>query len=1413
MRIKYSKLSKELKFYRNTEINIVDSKDNFKSGNLILTQFGSTNEFINFYNDKILYPLNINGYHEPKFIKSKILHNRRFENQNQLVNQKTIKETCKTIRYAKPYLKNYSGLNTFYNMSFDNECFNKVFGSKLFRAKLQLYKDFLIERIRDISQGYNKVFMVIKPTKALSSNDFNDFSIMMYYLLYYDMLTESDFKDIEFLFYADTPKIVFKIKISSKKETNFRKFSKFINILAKLNSGEQLSNDEQTELLSDENNEKVEPDTEIPSNNKAINPAINKVIDAPIKDKLDDKPSVNNSKDVSTNQQSTKNIKSNTNNQKVVKNITQDELDILDKIDDEEEIEINQQEPDEPDLSDELKNNDDFLKYVDDIKKQQLDAQLKEKIAKKVEVLKQKQDKIFNGEYSVENILHNYEHKELETEEIKVETLNHEIKHSKLKDMDKNYNEFQFEKDVMATFLHFNEELDFPMFVTSYEKTNTSDEFSKKETLDIALEDVNGVKHNIKIDIPTIIDDSFMYLNNGKKTICKQLTLLPILKTAPDTVQVTSSYSKMFLTRYGRKVNSNIDKLRKFITKDVHNYFPKLEIKTGNNKGNNNKFINTLEFEEISSFTLDIKINNKYFFNFNRNAIEDDIFNSKVVDTLDGIVGENEYPIGYSKVDNSIYVCNLNDSKVYCKTKSNTISSFLSIYDCLANLMGNEINPEIPKLIAGYPTGKRFMYTRVAIIGCDIPLVLLMGFYFGLEKVLKAYNINYEFSEKRINEYKDSHSMIEFDDGFLYVPLNPIRNGLLVNGLTEIPTKEFKFHQFNDKEIYLNIFELLYGSRNKSKGFYNFITEFLDPITINVLDSLKLPTKMLDILLYGNTLLEDTTYSKLNNINNYRIRSTEIIAAHLYEIVANGVKEYKDAYKNGQKKKIFIPQDKLIKKVLESPLIDEYSVLNPVLEAEKLGSITFKGLTGINLDQAFTTDIREYDKSMVGCLGINTPDSDKVGVVRQLSYNPKIMNNRGIINGEMTYEDMTAADMMTPAELLSPFTNTHADPPRIGMQVTQAKHVIPTAKQSRPLFGTGMEKTLPYILGSDFVYKAKQDGIVEKIDEKLELMTIKYKDGTTDVVDLSPLQSKNSNGGFYITNKKEPLVKVGQKFKKSDLLAVNPQYFLGSGNDVSFTSGLLTKIAMHSGDYTLEDSSIITNSLSKKLTSKITMMKEINLPVNTNIISMKKKGEKVKTGEPILVFEHAFQDADANTLLDGLSDEYTDILAELGTNKITSKYTGEIVDIKIFYNKEINEFLPNTQKVIKSYIKEIEEKRKIVEASDNKSLILPATNKLARDKIGNNTLDGLYIQYFIRYEDELSIGDKISFFTAIKTVVADVIADEEEPYTDLRPDEPIEAVFSPLSVVSRMTNDIFNAMYLNKVLIELKRKVGEIYKG
>ena len=68
------------------------------------------------------------------------------------------------------------------------------------------------------------------------------------------------------------------------------------------------------------------------------------------------------------------------------------------------------------------------------------------------------------------------------------------------------------------------------------------------------------------------------------------------------------------------------------------------------------------------------------------------------------------------------------------------------------------------------------------------------------------------------------------------------------------------------------------------------------------------------------------------------------------------------------------------------------------------------------------------------------------------------------------------------------------------------------------------------------------------------------------------------------------------------------------------------------------------------------------------------------------------------------------------------------------------------------------------------------------------------------------------YFTSLKSVICDVIKEDESPYSDFHPEENVNCIFTPLSIVSRMTMDLYFSLFSNKALIELKKQFLEIMK-
>ena len=360
-----------------------------------------------------------------------------------------------------------------------------------------------------------------------------------------------------------------------------------------------------------------------------------------------------------------------------------------------------------------------------------------------------------------------------------------------------------------------------------------------------------------------------------------------------------------------------------------------------------------------------------------------------------------------------------------------------------------------------------------------------------------------------------------------------------------------------------------------------------------------------------------------------------------------------------------------------------------------------------------------------------------------------------------------------------------------------------------------MNKTLAYMISDDFCFKAKKAGKVEKIDNANKVAILQYNDGTKDAIDLSDKLDKNSGMGFYIHQVFKMVYSEGESFDANDVLAYNPSYFTGKGKNVDYQPGALAKVAIAAGDFAFEDSTMIAESLSKKCAAKDNMLKACSLGKNATIYSIVKEGDKVVTGDNLIEFTSSFDDPDTADFLQALSGKLSDEdLSEITHETIKAKYTGEITRVEILYNCPFEELSPSLQKLIKDFKKKLENRAKAVEGVPHEAVHIPPLKQTDAKKSGKAEFPeggGVIINIWIEYIDEMGMGDKLTYNTALKGVISRVLTMDEAPLCDYRAEEPIEAILTPTGVISRMTTDIYSTLFGYKVLVECGKQIREIW--
>ena len=1336
----------------------------------------------------------------------RIIYNDRLKVRKDVLNlYDIIAPQVSYIKYTYPDIEKYLNRNLFIDYYYYNELFfkNNTWVSK---KGMNLYKDFMSRLIDSPSlkkSGYTKktIFIPVKDWDTTHNDKSWDYRInlspisIIYYLLYNDMERALSliFRDINVVFVGNNS--YFKINFSELDNKKYKayatKFKKFINIICK---NEEFDDEDIDTTLDNGTPDAIKAsivDKIEQSKGVDITPQIVKVEDKK-KELSKNKNIAVPDKEFTTSQdKANKDIiakNSNEENDKVVSKGTLNQKKTDSDLNTEKDLDTLASAI--VDASDRSASEEEAINDLDKdyIKKilMDLDSKAEDKVditSGRASRISELDKKLMTNEVkgrTVKDILEE-KPKEDEVTSLNIASPNEEWKDLKFVNFNK---DFDIDKYIIEIFKFF-ETTSRPISIRNIEVTNNSTSEDRVELYKVEMEDYRGKRFTIKLDIPIMVDNRFL-LRGNNKSIQTQFFNMPIIKTDLDTCQIISNYMKIFVRRFGTGSGKSLLTTSKFI-KAASKY-----------NGRNIKFIYGDNTKICTKYELPIDYIDLAGI-FSRIETKDFIiyFNQDEIRSLYTIEEEKGIPFAFYKKQNEIKYLDLN----YTTVTQTLISMLLYENRDFYDLFKSASHPSV------------CTYSRASIMNSEIPLVVICAYHEGLRKVLEKANIKYRLVASLTKEARENYTedRIKFKDGYLIYDLN-YESSLLLNGLKDCPTEFFELSDIDNKNMYLEFLDS-FGGRIKADGLENFYDLEIDPITKKVLEFYKFPTDYVSILLYANALLADNKYIKHTDTSSRRLRRYELIAVYTYKVLADEYASYANQLKHSREAAEFsVKQSAVIDKFLTDSITSDDSCINALRDLETTNAITTKGPSGMNTDRAYSLDKRTYDESMLNVLGMSTGFAANVGITRQATMNANIEGELGYvksIHGDT--EKMNTASTLTATEALTPFGTTRDDPIRTAMTFIQtAKHAVRTEDSDPLLVTNGADEALPYLSSDKFAFKAKNNGKIQEINNSYILVS--YDDGSKDYINLEESIEKNSDGGYYVPLKLDAIDKlqVGSKIKKNQILAYDKYSYsnsVGESDNIAYNIGKLAKVAIINTDEGFEDSGIITESMAKKLATRVNLKFEVTLDKNTNIISMAKVGDHIECRDSLLVYQSPFDDEDTNALLKSLAQ---DDVSELGKRKLVSEVTGTLKGIKIYRTVELDEMSDSLRKIVSDYEKPLIQKEKILKANNidisqiPAHYVLPPTGKLKK------AVDAVVIEFYVEYLDTVGIGDKVVYFSANKAVEKNVIPLGKEPYTDFRPNEKIDAFVSEVSIDKRMVTSSINYGALQKLMIELDRSVKDI---
>lgn len=879
---------------------------------------------------------------------------------------------------------------------------------------------------------------------------------------------------------------------------------------------------------------------------------------------------------------------------------------------------------------------------------------------------------------------------------------------NKASDFRRQYSSRLLKKDTVSSLSALEKHPVYPMVLQDIKFIESKETLNFKTTIEATFKDSKGKTVVVPLDIPLLNEDGKSYLIEGTKYVLyNQLVTKPILKVKPDTVAITTNYNKWFMYRFGEegthtKHNKVIRELNILLNKDTDGF------SVGRRNADDKNLINTTyELDAISSTfgVINVKNDKFYFVDCNWTRDVQKVFDAKYNNK------QGEFTVvGFNTKNDKIFVTNRRTQVFLFDTISNELVNTGKTYL-------DFVIDKIPSKILKKPT--RNTFTRINVVGQKIPLILFLMTGYSLKTILSTYNVKYTvFSPEETVRETNETIRLKLADGTILLFIDTLEKQLLLNGITKLNDIE----KFTMTDLFKKVDNPIIRENltaNTIRGCVNSLRNMIDPITESILRQELLPTEILEVCLYANTLLRDDKFKKTNDFSSYRLRGEETFPAMIYRYMRIEQDKFAEAYKRNPRLSFSVNKTQIMRDVITNlPNFSTMASANQYMEMNEAEKVVFTGFLGLNSSESLTLDMRSPDASQEGIIDVNAiVDSSKAGAIKYGTMNIGIKNLRGNFSFEKIDDFSSKLSYSSSSE---PFIASRADASRVAMSAIQQRHFLPLEEfYDAPLVRTGTEEVAKHTLSSDFVIKANTDGVVTKIDTDNKIVYITDKSGAVSEVSYKEKNLHNGGAGFYHQNsyKLEDTIKVNSKVNKGTVLALNTGVFKNS----TICNGKLLRVTYAPHPNLLEDASLLSDKIANQAVMKYIDEKEVVVnPLSQNVLSISKTiGSSVDIGEELLRFTAKDDD---NSVVAGLN--LSDDLFEDAYESVVSKIKGKVDNIKVYYNT-------GEENLSKSVLLLLKELNKL-----DKEQKLPITErrvvKVDGDKLlGRRMKDTVIIKFFI----------------------------------------------------------------------------------
>ena len=531
------------------------------------------------------------------------------------------------------------------------------------------------------------------------------------------------------------------------------------------------------------------------------------------------------------------------------------------------------------------------------------------------------------------------------------------------------------------------------VIVKAHEVETTNTVLGKYEHHRLEIHPIDGKPSSIRFTFPVPDEDGTFMASGTKYSIRKQLRDLPIRKTAPTIVELSSYYGKTFIQRSDKAVSSSIGWLQRQLNLAIVNgneYLTNITPGEVYNCENKTPFIYGVVAEQFEKLSAG---NNHLYFNYARRK-------------------EFIAPELLKKIEK--------DGRVFCGYVGKTVpivvdpkGDFIAVTESGEKPLG-----DIYTLLKLPTDSMPINYTELKVFSKYVPTGVVLAFYIGFTKLLGLTEATYRTVEARKNKNLQPHEYaIVFKDISYVFDRRQEEASMLLAGFMpyEKTTKLYDVEHFDHQAVYLN----LLMSKGLSAMYIRELTEmenaFVDPITKDTLVEMKEPTTFKGLLVRANELLMTYDHPVTQDTDAMRLTGYERFAGAMYKEIVKQTRAYRGRNLAGRSK-INMGHYDVWNTIMSDPSIKTVEDINPVHNLKESEVVTFLGDGGLSRE-TMTKPTRAMHRSNAGIISESTVDNTGVGTIAYMTGDPAIVSLRGMMKPS---EQPNVTQMVSSAALLSP---------------------------------------------------------------------------------------------------------------------------------------------------------------------------------------------------------------------------------------------------------------------------------------------------------------------------------------------------------------------------------------------------------